>query len=471
MGGSSSKAEDSKSGGGAEAHSDTQAHVPRRTQTEPASFSGAQPSFVPSPGPGSRQGPGSQRLPGSPRLALQQAVQHQKRYVALLRDRLQTEIDTQRVQWLSARGDSALAEQSLTDEQVRFLDSLSSMDPVHAMQELDRMEVDQGLATAFHELHQADNIAMAMSEIHSAVVSMDRLQLETWLEHLNALGLNPDPGSIQDQAWSCAKQVLAAMQETERSSLEAHREERQFFQMVSAALDDRDATRLQLIIEEGERSGIDCSGARFQLEELRSEEGQVFGVEDAPFPTSGGDASAGPAHAHCSASTSHARQREQDERLRRERLAAEEEQRRQAQQREQAEAEAARRRAAAAKERQHEEALRRQRQEAERMERERAAQRAKAKANSERSRRSQPSQGQSALPPRTKGPMDRAAALEILDFPRGSDPSAAELRACYRKKAMEWHPDRQHNHGRSELATEVFQRCKAAFDYLSKTAT
>jgi len=468
MGGSSSKSEDSKSGGGAEANSDTQAHAPRRTQTEPVSFSSA--GFGQSPGPGSRQGPGGQRLPGSPRLALQQAVQHQKRYVAVLRDRLQTEIDTQRVQWLSARGDSALAEQSLTEEQMRFLDSLNEMDPVQAMQELDRMEVDPGLRTAFQELHQADNIAMAMSEIHSAIVSVDRLQLETWLEHLNALGLNPEPGSIQDQAWSCAKQVLTAMQETERSSLEAHREERQFFQMVSAALDDRDATRLQLIIEEGERSGIDCSGARFQLEELRSEERQVFGVEDAQMPTPGGDASAGPAQS-TSTSPSDARQRQEEERLRRERLAAEEQQRRQAHQREQAEAEAARRRAAAARERQHEETLRRQRQEAERMERERAAQQARARADAERSRRSQSSQGHSALPPRTKGPMDRAAALEVLGFPRSADPSAAELRACYRKKAMEWHPDRQHNHGRSELATEVFQRCKAAFDYLSKTAS
>lgn len=45
-------------------------------------------------------------------------------------------------------------------------------------------------------------------------------------------------------------------------------------------------------------------------------------------------------------------------------------------------------------------------------------------------------------------------------------PTAAELRSAYRKAAMESHPDKVQNHDRQTEAKELFQRVRAAFDYL-----
>jgi len=43
----------------------------------------------------------------------------------------------------------------------------------------------------------------------------------------------------------------------------------------------------------------------------------------------------------------------------------------------------------------------------------------------------------------------------------------AELRSAYRRAAMECHPDRHQNHSREVEAKELFQKVKAAFDFLS----
>uniref|UniRef100_A0A0G4I272 J domain-containing protein n=1 Tax=Chromera velia CCMP2878 TaxID=1169474 RepID=A0A0G4I272_9ALVE len=61
----------------------------------------------------------------------------------------------------------------------------------------------------------------------------------------------------------------------------------------------------------------------------------------------------------------------------------------------------------------------------------------------------------------------RAAALKALGFPQGSEPSQAELKSAYRKGALQWHPDRPQNHSRAEEAKEKFQEIKDAFDYLA----
>lgn len=58
--------------------------------------------------------------------------------------------------------------------------------------------------------------------------------------------------------------------------------------------------------------------------------------------------------------------------------------------------------------------------------------------------------------------------LYLLGFdPARGFPSSSDLRAAYRKAAMDSHPDRQQNHARQETAKELFQKVKEAFDYLS----
>ncbi len=42
------------------------------------------------------------------------------------------------------------------------------------------------------------------------------------------------------------------------------------------------------------------------------------------------------------------------------------------------------------------------------------------------------------------------------------------MQAAFRKQAMLWHPDRPHNHSRTEEATTRFQSIRTAFDYLLK---
>ncbi|CAD7967307.1 unnamed protein product [Amoebophrya sp. A120] len=56
-------------------------------------------------------------------------------------------------------------------------------------------------------------------------------------------------------------------------------------------------------------------------------------------------------------------------------------------------------------------------------------------------------------------------ACEILGLEVGGYDEAA-MKKAYRKKALEWHPDRQQNHGYTEDATRMFQKIKDALDYL-----
>lgn len=57
--------------------------------------------------------------------------------------------------------------------------------------------------------------------------------------------------------------------------------------------------------------------------------------------------------------------------------------------------------------------------------------------------------------------------LYLLGFdPARGFPSSSDLRAAYRKAAMDSHPDRQQNHARQDAAKDLFQKAKEAFDYL-----
>ena len=65
--------------------------------------------------------------------------------------------------------------------------------------------------------------------------------------------------------------------------------------------------------------------------------------------------------------------------------------------------------------------------------------------------------------------MDTQAIISGLRFLglSGSDlPSEAELKAAYHKKAMEYHPDRPHNHDQQVDAAEQFKELNAHYEYL-----
>jgi len=61
----------------------------------------------------------------------------------------------------------------------------------------------------------------------------------------------------------------------------------------------------------------------------------------------------------------------------------------------------------------------------------------------------------------------RSQSLYLLGLDALRMASPAELRAAYRRAAMESHPDKAQNHGRQDMAKELFQRVKDAFDYLN----
>ncbi len=62
------------------------------------------------------------------------------------------------------------------------------------------------------------------------------------------------------------------------------------------------------------------------------------------------------------------------------------------------------------------------------------------------------------------------SGLRFLGFSRVTSdsglPSEDELKAAYRKKAMEYHPDRKHNHDQQDFASEQFKKAKAHYDNL-----
>lgn len=65
----------------------------------------------------------------------------------------------------------------------------------------------------------------------------------------------------------------------------------------------------------------------------------------------------------------------------------------------------------------------------------------------------------------------RSQALYLLGFENGiSLLTTAELRSAYRRAAMECHPDKIQNRAREVEAKELFQKVKAAYDYLQSPA-
>eukprot|EP00746_Dinoflagellata_sp_MGD_P037628 gnl/MRDRNA2_/MRDRNA2_19041_c0_seq1.p1 gnl/MRDRNA2_/MRDRNA2_19041_c0~~gnl/MRDRNA2_/MRDRNA2_19041_c0_seq1.p1 ORF type:complete len:267 (-),score=51.27 gnl/MRDRNA2_/MRDRNA2_19041_c0_seq1:181-981(-) len=62
----------------------------------------------------------------------------------------------------------------------------------------------------------------------------------------------------------------------------------------------------------------------------------------------------------------------------------------------------------------------------------------------------------------------RNEALKLLGFPANACPSDAEVKAAYRRAALEAHPDRIQNHQRQEDAKAMFQSVQQAFDILQQ---
>jgi len=76
----------------------------------------------------------------------------------------------------------------------------------------------------------------------------------------------------------------------------------------------------------------------------------------------------------------------------------------------------------------------------------------------------QNSSSRSSKPPKTQA--SRIDALRVLGFAPTDRPTMQQLKAAYRKGALQWHPDRAQNHHNADLATEKFQGIKSAFDML-----
>lgn len=73
----------------------------------------------------------------------------------------------------------------------------------------------------------------------------------------------------------------------------------------------------------------------------------------------------------------------------------------------------------------------------------------------------------SGQPPASSNGPTRASSLACLGI-TSSDPTEEELRKAYKKAAMRWHPDRQHNHEHAEEAKQKFVEARAAYEYLLK---
>lgn len=69
-------------------------------------------------------------------------------------------------------------------------------------------------------------------------------------------------------------------------------------------------------------------------------------------------------------------------------------------------------------------------------------------------------------PAQSSGPT-RAGSLACLGI-TSLDPTEEELRKAYKRAAMRWHPDRQHNHDHPEEAKQKFVEVRTAYEYLLK---
>lgn len=66
-----------------------------------------------------------------------------------------------------------------------------------------------------------------------------------------------------------------------------------------------------------------------------------------------------------------------------------------------------------------------------------------------------------------KAVTSRFEALMVLGFPSHARPNEKEVRAAYRRAALESHPDRTQNHNRQEDAKAMFQRVHQSFEVLN----
>lgn len=66
-------------------------------------------------------------------------------------------------------------------------------------------------------------------------------------------------------------------------------------------------------------------------------------------------------------------------------------------------------------------------------------------------------------------PRMKALWLLGLSTTHNSSPSPEDVRAAYERAAMDTHPDKMHNHGRKQEATELFKRVKHASELLTSS--
>lgn len=449
-----------------------------------------------------------------PEAVLWRAMKDRKNLCKDLWDRLQMEVQVQEALWFSEREARGQAEASEEEIQARSLivTAVNSGEAQHlhaAIAEAKQLlggSISETLEECLLELCQTEEAYVALLSVLRALREGDRVELETWVEAMQVIGLS-------QADLDAAQNALKLLKKQEASALERLQVEQRIYEKLVFAMETQDIGTLRDVIAEARAAGVDAAPAQAALEELladgrraqrsrqRERSPERTGQEEPPEAGAGGPSSSGSTYhgphsqyrnsggASSSSNPYYGNdggtggsgdaaggfgaaaggrapgqpgwQEEYDARRQ----------------------EWERRRAEWERERRDWEARREERRRD--WEQQRQTWDEREQRNQEYSKRTTGSsssagfgQGFGAGPQgdgasRNKSASSsavggRSEALQLLGFQPFTRPDPAELRAAYRKACLKWHPDRRHNHACPEEATHQFQRVKAAFDLLAE---
>eukprot|EP00746_Dinoflagellata_sp_MGD_P065693 gnl/MRDRNA2_/MRDRNA2_27343_c0_seq1.p1 gnl/MRDRNA2_/MRDRNA2_27343_c0~~gnl/MRDRNA2_/MRDRNA2_27343_c0_seq1.p1 ORF type:complete len:560 (+),score=129.13 gnl/MRDRNA2_/MRDRNA2_27343_c0_seq1:117-1796(+) len=208
-----------------------------------------------------------------PEAVLWRAMKSRKNLCKDLWDRLQMEVQVQEALWYSEREARGQAEASEEEVQARSLivtavtaaDAQQLHSAISEAKQLLGGSISETLEECLLELCQTEEAYVALLSGLRALRDSDRMELETWVEAMQVIGLS-------QAEFDAANSALKELKKQEASALERLQAEQKIYEKLVFAMETQDIPTLRQVVAEAENAGVDATPARAALEELIGED-------------------------------------------------------------------------------------------------------------------------------------------------------------------------------------------------------